>query len=56
MKKDIIEVDNTKYIRYDKVIELIKHQKSIAMGFSYEHLMMLQKNLEQLWKNLLKHQ
>ena len=37
-----------KYVRYDKVIELIKHQKSLALGFSYEHLKMLQHNLEEL--------
>jgi hypothetical protein len=47
-EEDIIEVNNTKYIRYDKVIELIKHQKAIAIGFSYKHLKMLQKDIEQL--------
>lgn len=36
------------YIRKDAVLDLIKEQKQIAMGFSYEHLKMLENKINSL--------
>ena len=40
--------EKVEYIRKDKVMEIIKHQKSIAMGFSWEHVNMIQDAIEKL--------
>lgn len=36
------------YIRKDAILDIIKDQKKIAMGFSYEHLKMLEDKINSL--------
>ena len=40
--------EETEYIRKDAILDIIKEQKKIAMGFSYEHLKMIEDKINSL--------
>lgn len=44
----IIAGEEVCYIRMDAVLNIIKEQKKIAMGFAYEHLKMIENKINTL--------
>ena len=47
-KRSDPSISNVEYIRKDTLLNIIKEQKNIAMGFSYEHLKMIEDKINSL--------